>query len=234
MKRIFFFLFVLLAPAISAGAQTFIGGGVSVNRSSSYDPSPAKRGDGGQVYAGGYVEGGYQFPAALQARFLAEYSSDVALRSIFTSDAPTGRMPKGEFRFRPEVRLRPGCKEAKFCLFLAGGADYFRQRFDGAAGRYAPAAGLNPTFTVGAEFGEYNEVGFTRLFTDKTSLNRSELHGYRLGYSHVRPLYRRLRFKLAGEVDYVIYRDSIGPYVATYTKRDAVFKVRFGFTFERE
>lgn len=221
----------IIALATSAGAQTFIGGGFSVNRSSSYDPSPTTRGDGGNVYAGGYVEGGYQFPVGLQARFLAEYNSDVALKSIFTSDAKRAEMPKAEFRLRPALKLRPGCGEAQFCLFFEGGADYYRQRIETAARHAESAAGLNPFFAVGAEFGKAHEVAFLRLFTDKTALNNSQLHGYRASYSHTRPLSGRLHFKVAGEVDYGIYRDSAGYYVATYTKRDAIFKFRVGLIY---
>ena len=226
-------ILILMALAISAHAQTFIGGGLSVIRSSSYDPSPMRRNDGGKTYPGVYVEGGYQFPGGLQARFLGEYNSDVALRSIFTSDTPIGKKTGGEFRFRPELRLRPGCKESGFCLFLAGGADYYRQRMSqmshGEREYAEPAAGLNPFFTVGAEFGKAHEVSFSRLFTDKTALNDSQLHGYRGEYSYTRPLAGHLHFKVAGEVDYVIYRDSIGEYVASYEKRDAMVKIRVGF-----
>src|SRR5262245_36924598 len=123
MKRIIFVVIIIItviALVDLARAQTFVGGGASVTRSSSYDPSPLTTGDGGKTFPGGYVEGGYQFPLGLQARFLGEYSSDVQLRSIFVSDAPTGRIPKDEFRFRSELRLRPGCKDARFCLFVGG------------------------------------------------------------------------------------------------------------------
>lgn len=221
---------------LPAFAQTYVGGGFSVIRSTSYDPSPAQRKDGGKTYPGGYFEGGYQFPLGLQARFLGEYTSDVALRSIFTSDTYVGKKPTGEFRFRPELRLRPTCGDTpKFCLFLGGGVDYFRQRFKGEVkeqyeyGDYA--AGFNPSFTVGAEFGKNHEASFSRLFTDKTSLNNSQLHGYRAGYSYTRPAFGRFHFKLTGEADYLIFRDSIGDYYATYTKRDAVLKVRAGLLY---
>jgi hypothetical protein len=237
VKTILLTILVLLVTLPTA-AQTYVGGGLNIIRSSSYDPSPLKTGDGGKVYVGGYAEGAYQFPLGLQARFLGEYNSDVALRSIFTSDTNVGKLPTAEFRFRPELRLRPTCGERIFCLFIGGGVDYYRQRFVETK-KYShedeydePASGLNPFLTIGAEFGKNHEASFSRLFTDKTSLNNSQLHGYRAGYSYTKPITNHLHFKVAGEADYVIYRDSIGYYVATYTKRDAVFKGRVGLIFK--
>lgn len=234
MKRILLFIFVALA-AITAEAQTYIGGGASVTRSSSYDPTPMAGDRGGKTFSGVYIEGGYQFPLGLQARFLGEYRTDASLRSIFTSDAEVGKTASGEYRFRPELRLRPNCKEARYCLFIGGGVDYFKQRFTATGEQVrgdSPATGLNPFFTVGAEFGESVEVNFRRLFADQSALNSSELRGYSAGAVYTRKLAGRFHLRIAGEADYVIYRDSIGYYVAGYEKRDAIFKGRFGFIFQ--
>lgn len=235
MKRILFFTFFFLALIDIASAQTYVGGGAIVARSSSYDPSPAATGDGGQALKGVYVEAGYQFPAGLQARLLAEYLTDASLRSIFTSDAAVGKTASGEFRLRPELRLRPNCKEARYCLFIGGGVDYYRQRFETTGEQVrgaSPASGLNPFFIVGADFGKSLEVNFRRLFADQSALNSSELRGYSAGAVYTRRLVGRFHLRIAGEADYVIYRDSIGYYVAGYEKRDAIFKLRGGLVFQ--
>jgi len=239
MKSALSLSFILIALAVSVGAQTFIGGGVMLTRSSSFDPSPLATKDGGKTFKGVYVEGGYKFPLGLQARFLNEYSTDVALNSIFTSDTDRGKKPNGEFRFRPELRLRIGCEIGKVRPFIGGGVDYFRQRFTheamhayGGHEYDEPAAGLNPFFVVGAELDKGHELSFSRLFADTTILNNSQLRGYRGGYSYTRHLFGRVHLRLAGEADYVTYRDSIGEYVATYDKHDAVIKFRGGLIFQ--
>lgn len=246
MKRIFLFIFVALA-AVTAEAQTFFGGGVSVTRSSSYDPSPLTRKDGGQTFAGAYVEGGYDLRHGLQARFLADYQTKPTLNSIFTSDADTGRVATSEFRFRPELRYQFSA-EGKVKPFVAAGADIYRQFFrsteppaptpgplpayaaydEGGEYERAPSVGSNPYLTIGATIAEYYELSYSHLFADAGGFNNSNLRGERANASFTHPLFGRFHFKAGAEFDYVTFRDSTVGYIATYDKRDLIGRVRVG------
>lgn len=242
MTKILITLFIVLSLATFAKAQdSFAGAGLNITRSSAPDPSPLKKGDGGYVFPGGYVEGGLKLPYGLQARLQAEYNTEATLPTIFTRDEGASREATGEFRIRPEVRywfgefgiLRP---------FVAGGVDYYRQTFKTVGheeededeyeyGGGAPKSGLNPTFTVGTGIGKSHETSFTRLFEDRTNLNASYLSGYRAGYSYTRPLYDRISLNLGAEADYVRFQENAGygPKTADkYYEKDAIFKVRIG------
>lgn len=250
MKRIFL-LIIIVAASVAANAQTFIGYGASLNRSSAYDPSPLATGDGGKVFAGAYVEAGYQFPRSLQARVLAEYLGEPTLTNIFTTDEGIDRKAKDEFRIRPELRYSFG--EGNIKPFAGAGVDYFRQRFTGQgggilascggqaicyfgqlAGTRNPVAGLNPYITAGARIGPNHEASYAYLFTDRTSLNNSRLRGHRANYSYTTPKFLGpFAVKITGEADYLYYRESNGVYTDSYYERDVVFKVRVGLHYKR-
>lgn len=238
MKYALFLILILLAPFV-ANAQTFIGGGFSVTRSTAYDPSPLATGDGGKVFAGAYVEAGYDLRRGLQVRVLGEYLSEPTLTNIFTQDENVGRFARDEFRLRPELRYQRGA-DAPIRPFIGGGVDYYRQRFESVKGRYgyggygsgAPAAGLNPYLVVGAGICKSHEASYARLFTDTTTLNDSRLSGHRVGYTYTRPLSNRLSLRVAGEIDYVKYSESNGRYIDSYYERDAAFKLRVGLVIQ--
>lgn len=235
--HIFILLFILPAATIPAGAQTYISGGISITRSSAYDPLPVERGDGGKTFAGAYAEAGYQLPRNLSARLLAEYLSEPTLTNIFTTDEGSDRRARDEFRLRPELRYSFG--EGNIKPFAGSGVDYFRQRFEalegGVSGYGKPVAGLNPYLIAGAQIGYYQEASYTYLFTDTTSLNNSRLRGHRANYSYTtRKLIGPFALRVTGEADYVYYRESNGSYTDPYYEKDAVFKVRVGLFRRRE
>jgi|SRR5215813_4197016 len=242
-----FALFAIFVAKAEAQDKTFIGGGVSIIRSSNFDPTPAKTHDGGSTFPGGYVEGALALPKNFQARVLAEYSGTPQLQTIFTTDEGS-RKAIGEFRIRPELRyyFNP---ESKIRPFVAGGADFFHQRFaeqkpaplpepvpaiayEEEHGHSEPSSGFNAYLTFGAAIGEYHEASFTRLFTDHTDLNPSKLSGYRGNYTYTRPLFGPVNLKAGVELDWLKFRETNGyGYVDPYYETDTVIKARIGFVF---
>lgn len=232
------------ACSAEAKAQS-VGIGATFIRTTSPDPSPLVRKDGGANLGAIYVEANAPLPLNLEMRVLGEYSFNAALPTLFTRDEGATRKAIGEFRLRPELRFYFN-REGFFHPFVAGGVDYYRQRFKDVdpapipgpvpalsyySHRDAPASGLNPTFTVGSGIGEYGEASFTRLFPDTTILNVSRLEGYRASYNYTHRLSRRLGLKIAGELDYVTFTEAsgFGRYERDYYReRDVVFRVRAG------
>lgn len=216
--------------------KTFIGGGVSLNRTSSPDPDPTKSGDGGKVYFGAYGEAGLAHPKGFQARLLVEYTRFPQLPTIFTLDEASTRTATSEVRFRPELRLNLFKNEA-FQPFVSGGLEMFRQFFEdqethsyGSYSRPLQAFGINPLLGAGVQVGS-NEIQYTYLFTDKSAFNSSYLNGHRLGYSYTHKVSNRLSLKASGEADYVTFRESDGRYHDYYREKDVIFKGRIGFIF---
>jgi hypothetical protein len=242
-KAVAVLVLVLLAGA--AQAQTFVGGGVGLVRSSSPDPSPNATGDGGNLFPSVYAEAGLDLPRGFQARILAEYNQDATFETLFRCDECQSRYATSEVRVRPELRYWIGGNDY-IQPFIAGGVDYYRQSFrktsyvpagdhDDEYEHYGlPQAGINPTFTVGARLWAWHEASFTRLFADRSTLNSSELEGYRVGYSYTRPFPfgSRFKIKVGGEIDYVTFRESDGHYSDYYYERDVAFKVRLGLIFK--
>lgn len=230
-----------------AKAQTFVGGGAQVIRSSNFDPSDKQRKDGGSTFPGGYVEAGLKLPANLQARVLAEYSGTPQLQTIFTTDEGS-RKATGEFRIRPELRYQFN-PENNIRPFIVGGADYYHQRFqeqrpaplpgpvpalyhedeyEHEGGE--PSSGFNAFVGFGAAIGDSHEASFARLFEDYTSLNPSKLSGYRVNYFYTRPLYGRFDLKAGVELDQLRFRETNGyGYIDPYYENDTVIKFRVGF-----
>lgn len=242
---------LLLACCCFGQAQSFIGFGAGVTRSSAADPSPARTGDGGAYNATVYVEAGAPLPLNLEMRLFGSYGLAPELPTIFTRDEGSSRKAYGEFRVRPELRLYLAPGESKVRPFVAGGVEYFRQRFNETAepgplpdplpayvehsGPSLPASGLNPFASFGVRIGKGNEVSFSRLFPDNTILNASRLEGYRASYTFTRRVSKRLSFKLSGEADYVTFREAsgFGPFDADpYRERDAIFRIRVGIGLE--
>lgn len=228
--------------ASSARCQaTYVGGGVGINRSSNPDPSPEATRDGGITFPSVYAEGGLKLPLGFQARLLAEAGKEPHLRTLFTTDEGTDRQAVYEVRLRPELRFYL-LKEGTIRPFVGGAVDYYRQSFKslrkeehGGYGRYRslPTAGLNPLLIVGTGIGYNHEIFYSRIFTDKTVLNPSYLSGHRAGYTYLRPLTERISLKLAGEADYVTFRETNGRgYVDLYYENDFVAKARIGFIFK--
>jgi hypothetical protein len=246
MQKLPTLLFILFALATPAGAQSFIGAGVSVTRSSSYDPSPLTQKDGGKTFVGPYVEASVALPYKLQARALAEYLPEPTLNSIFTSDSDTGRIATSELRFKAGARYTFE-SDRVIDPFVEAGVDGFKQYFRktrrpdplppaaltltyGEVGAYdQPSVSLNPYLSIGIAVGEYHEASFSRLF--EGALNDSRLSGYRAEYSYMHPLRGEFTLKLGAQVDYLTFRDAVGGYIAPYFKHDAVFKARIGLIY---
>jgi hypothetical protein len=232
-------LLLLFSVATFAQSGNFIAIGPSVIRSSSFDPSPLERKDGGQSSVGLHLEAGVGLPRRFQLRALAEYSPNPLLHSIFTSDADTGARADSELHVRYELRHQFEA-EGSVDPFLAAGADLMKQffkptpmcqgtpaTFGGCGGR--DSLSLNPTFTVGARIGEYTELSASRIF--EGALNQAELAGYRANVSYHNHLKGPLSFKVGAEADYLYYRDTAPLYIASYYKRDFIVKFRFALMF---
>ena len=243
--RVFIFVALLLTPSIALTQS--IGVGTSFVRTSAPDPDPTRTKDGGANLAAINVEANAPLPLNLEMRLLASYGFAAELPTIFTRDEGASRKAIAEIRLRPELRLylnRSGFVQA----FVAGGVEYYRQRFVGTEPAPSPlpdplppvayieshearlpASGLNPLLTFGARLGEYSEASYSRIFQDQTILNASGLQGHRIAYSFTREISKRLSLKVAAEADYVRYREAAGfdPIFAdNYGERDLIYRVR--------
>lgn len=225
----------LWVSTTQAQTQSFIGFGGSFTRTSAYDPSPARTGDGGAYFGGFYLEAGAPLPLNLEMRIRGEYGFNADLPTIFTRDEGSRRKAIGQIRILPELRFY-FTKQGPAQSFIVGGGEYVRQRFEGEEGEEygpgAPASGFNPIAGFGVGLGYNSEVSFVRIFPDNTVLNNSRLEGYRANYAFRKKLTERLAFKIGAEADYVTFREASGfgeGEYDDYRERDFIYRIRAGF-----
>src|SRR5262245_32438250 len=236
MKRIFFFIFVILVTAIIADAQTgtFIEAGVAA----SYGSNDRKVGFPDAYGAIGFKIAEFK-DSTVQLRARGKLSKTAELGDLFTRDGGI-RHASGELKIAPEVRWNLST-ESYFKPFIAAGFEYTRQFGLGAA----PYSALNPTLTFGARAGGY-EVFYTRLFEDR--LNRdgfpaqlpngalsiyrlsSELKGDRIGASYLIKLRGKLHIKIGAEADRVSYRACANTSCDIYREYDWVVRPYVAFS----
>src|SRR5262245_37111866 len=223
MNKLHTFL-ILLALAIPAGAQTAqsdVAAGVSVNGSTSYDPSPAPGGDF-RNFVGAYIKARYALPKGLQARAQVDYLSDAPLGTIFTYDEETRRKAKSQLEFDAGLAYSPTADEKRaVSLYATAGARIFKQYFIKAKptprplpalvygeheyGPGEPTAGLNPYIGFGAVIRDRFDVGYTHYFTDPTSFNDSHLRGHEIKVSYTRPVVYGLELEIGAAIEHDTY-----------------------------
>lgn len=196
MKRILFFIIVMLLAVSSASGQnkTFIEFGLagsygSNNREKSFP----------EVYgtAGFKLFEFKESTAQLRARGI--WSERAQYADLFTRDNNPERKASGQLIVSPEIRWNLST-ESYFKPFIAAGAEYTRHF--GLPNK--PNHALTPTLTFGTRVGYGYEVSYTRLFEDW--LGPSKLRGDRIGASYTLKLSGKFHFKFGAEADYVSFR----------------------------
>ncbi len=220
-----------------ASAQSLtIGFGANGTRSTSVDPDPNVRKDGGSYIGGLYGEIGVGLPKGFSVGALGEYNTSPLFSTLYTRDEAL-RKADYELRLRPELKFKPAGP-----LFIAGGFDISRHSFDDGSSQTS----YNPRFTVGAEVKSHT-VTFTRIFQTVNPLEdtdyehdygqeyHSEFSGYQLGYTYRRPLFSVFSLKIGGEGTYARFREGGPTGIPTniqfdrYLERDATIVGRIGF-----
>lgn len=215
MKGFLGFIVLALTPIVGYGQGTSFGAGVQ----GSYSTNTTDN-----VFPSVYADLKVGLPANLQYRLHGEISKDEYLSTIFTRDNHPTRKASGEVRLTPELRFWFNRGGSTFKPFVGGGVDYFRQ-----FGLEKPYQGLNPLLTFGTRIGYGYEVSFTRIFTDPTDWNRSDLSGYRADFAYDKKLAGKLHLVLGAGVDWLRFREDAGVGYDYYFERDLVPKVRVGF-----
>lgn len=223
MRKLHTLIFILLALAIPASAQTF-DVGASIIRSSNFDPSPAK-GDGGSTFPGFYYKASFNLPKGFEAQAKVRASRTPQLQTQFTTDEGEHK-PAAELRINPEARY-------KFRRFFVGaGFDYSKQFFrdDEPDEEYSRSYNLNPTVTAGVKLTERQEASFTYLFRDRYT----HLYGYRANYSYALPVSERISLVFGVEANHYTFRETNREgYIDPYYERDTVFLFDIGIRFGR-
>lgn len=188
----------------------------------------------GTVTPGIYGETSIGLPANFQFRAFGELLSEPTIPTLFDNDGPGSKNFGGY-----EIRLRPALRYSRFEIgslkpFVEAGFDYYRHTFadsDTPKGSHRYRSGLNPYFGLGAKFGYNHEAGVARLFEDNSTLNRTQLRGWRANYDYTRPINDRFSFKAGVEAEYLKFYECPNRYYCeTYFERDVVYRIRAGFT----
>jgi hypothetical protein len=197
---------LLLMIPISAGAQSFVGGGLSFGSVVGHDDS------GYDKQVGGFGEGRYS--RMLGIRFDANGLATLEY-------APKAGTTSGvDLKIRPEIRdFAPVSWAVK--PFAGGGLQYSYFNSD----QYGKS-GLNYIATAGAEIYGSHTARVSRLFTDRTNFNDNRLEGFRYGYD----LTRRFSgsdwaVRFSAEFNQFKYVQAFGPTAGTYDGQSLAFRL---------
>lgn len=245
MKTLFTTL-LLLVFAIPTAAQSYIGAGVGVGRSTSdFDPTPIEFFGVAQKKAG-----------PLHFRGLGGIRTQPQLPTLFQEGAQGFQQDGYELFARPEIDLT-FLHVGPLKGFAGIGGDFFYQVFPNEPGGKDAHyhSGLNPLLTLGARYtalGGKHRTGVTRVFQELKArefpyvtaykpgapliqlqhrglLNPAYLDGWRLSHEYVKPIKGRLSFYFAGEGSYYKYKEfPVKFFGDNYYERDAVVAFRFG------
>lgn len=214
-------IFILLALAIPAAAQTFDVGG-SVIRSSNPDPSPAP--GGGSVFPGAYFKASFDLPKGFEAQVKVRASRTPPLQTQFTTDEGKHK-PAAGLTVHPQVRYNSGR------LFIAAGFEYSKQFFtdDDPGEYYSRSYNINPTVTTGVKFTDRHEASATYLLKDRDTY----LYGVRANYSYTIPVSEKVSVVIGAEATRYTFRETNREgYVDRYYEDDTVLlfdiAIRFG------
>jgi hypothetical protein len=205
MKTIFAIL--LLMIPVSADAQSFVGGGLSIGSVIGDDYS------GYDKQIGGFGEGNLSKKLA-GVRFDAY---GLTTLEYAPKDGTTGGV---NLKLRPEIRAFAPIPWA-VKPFAGAGFQYAYFNSD----QYGKS-GLNYIATAGAEISGAHTARFSRLFTDRTNFNDNRLEGFRYGYD----LTKRFNgsdwaVRFSAEYNRFRYVQQFGPTAGTYDGQSLAFRL---------
>lgn len=205
MNKFLLIITLLLLP-ISASAQSFYGGGLSIGSIVGDDFS------GHDKSVGGFGEG--------------TYSRKIGIRFDANGLATLEHAPKGgttggvDFKLRPEIRaFAPVGGPVK--PFVGGGLQYSYFTSD----QYNKT-GLNYIATAGAEVFGHSTVRVSRLFTDRSNSNNNRLEGFRYGYDLTKRLPSSVwAVRVSAEYNRFHYVQPFGVTAGAYDGQSVAFRL---------
>lgn len=248
MKRISLSLLIVFVLAVTADAQTYIGAGIGVSRSTSdFTPTPVELFGVGQKQVGSF-----------HFRGLGGIRTQPQLPTLFQEGAVGYDQNGYEVFARPEADLTL-LYLGPLHAFISAGGDFIYQVFPSEPGgkdnHYH--SGINPLVSAGARFkylGDHR-VAVTRIFQEfkvrdfpyitaskpmarikplqhRGTLNPSYLEGWRVSEEYIKPIGGRFSAFFGAEGSYYKYKEfPLKAFGDNYYERDAVVAFRFGLVY---